>query len=313
MEWPPEIVILGRPSPQLSAFTFPRYQKLLSLLPRPDLLVMAMVHRHGKTLGLLVSKVENLRELVLLSIYIPPSHRHLGYAQQLLKVMEHRARAVGILTLKTSYSDLEPHGGAMASLLLKMNWVGASQHHRHIVLKSEPEGLEPKVVQSYFRRFADLPLKTPLKWKSWNELTKKDEAFILEHLGQKGWPPVMASPLQKDSFPIAHDHSGLIFDDGDKHRNPVGWILAHQLNQNTVRFTHLHIIEPYNSSGTLMKMCIFIYVRSAKASEKTCFSMGIDVDNHALLSILEKLTRPFWKTHRFHFQQHKPLLAEDDS
>lgn len=236
------------------AMTFPAYRHLLSLersvrLPRendqePVDPVVIVAEAEGELVGLAVADipVRAVRPPELLSVFVRPSHRRRGISRQLIAAAADAVRDHAGSTLLAVYMTGKPGPEYFERAALSLGWAGPQV--RMVSVRFSAESLAPAPWLGKYRvgeGFEIFP---------WTELTDEDRRYLVESQREENWIAADLQPWDHDRFGFEPRTSLGLRRDG----KVVGWIINHEVDGETLRFTCSYIRKPLGRMGKIIPL-----------------------------------------------------------
>lgn len=222
--------------PQFAPLTFGSFRHLLHAPPNGEVLALGACLGQ-KPVGLALAHLDApSASAELLSLFVAPESRRQGVGRALLARLDAELAAAGIRSVQAVYTNGKASTPALEALLAGAGWA------------------EPIVRQHFFR--ADLAqlqsapwiqeMRTPRGYEifPWAELTAREEAELLRTQAEVPWFPDLLSPFQDAELFEAAGSMGL------RHQGRVvGWMIAHRIAPNLLRYSHLFVAKEHQSFG----------------------------------------------------------------
>ena len=162
----------------------------------------------------------------LLSVFVTPEHRRLGLGARLVGAIEETVAGRGATSIEAVYTTGKPSIAAVERILEARAWDAPTV--RTITVRFT---MAEALSTPWYGRMGLLPQGAEIF--SWKDLTDAERAHLRESNARAPW---IANSLQ----PWRHDHLGFdpVSSVGLRYRGEVvGWVINHQMDSRTVRFT----------------------------------------------------------------------------
>lgn len=281
-------------SPALAEMTFPRFRRFLSPCLAPEAvgvilergsadpglpLGMALGHAGSAGSGATGSEGE------LLSIFIRPRHRGLGYGARLLGGLEAALRARGCPGMSTVYMTRIPGLAAFEALLQSRGW--STPLRRMRVFRTDTDRLRNAAWMPLFHSLPD-----GIQIVRWDSLEARVRDALRSRLSRPDFPPDV-SPFFYEGLGIdgspAEPELSFACRRGDC---VLGWHLAHRMASNQVRFSCSYVLPEAQAQVPLLALWnqAFRVLVQGKTSE---VSWAIAPHHDAMERFTERLLGPY--------------------
>jgi len=275
----PEIIAVGAHyAPSLAAMTFPAYRHLLSLekqyrhLDEADRRLVQPValaaFYAGKpiALALLELPTEARFRPELLSLFVVPEARRRGVATWLLAACEQFLFRHGVREIMTVYTAGKPGAGKPSihyfeRALAKRAWSQPEQ--RMITVRFQVEEL---FKAAWIRKYRPRP---HYRIAAWSEVTRSELDAARASDATQSWIAPDLAPWLHDAHGFEAKTSVAIY----FHDALVGWLINHQLDAHTVRYTCSFIRPDLAQTGGILPA----YVESFARLRDAGFTQGMFV------------------------------------
>jgi len=252
----PDIVYRRLQGSEGNAFemmTFPAYRHMTALeptvrMPREHddepfnpIAVGAIVE--GRPVGLALGGVAaDTDEVEILSLFVAKEFRRRGVARKLVQEFEDHARSLGRPRLTAVYMTGRPGNDVFEHIALSLGW-------------NEPE---TRMVSVRFSResLASAPWMGRYKlgegWEifPWADLTTEEYERIRASNEEKEWIKPDLVPWKFDRFGVEPKTSV-----GARYKGEVvGWVINHQIESNTIRYTCSFMRQPWGKMGKIVPL-----------------------------------------------------------
>lgn len=262
-------VLLRMTSPALA----PRLRALSA--QSPTMAVAAM--EGGSPLGLAVASADKAPEGEVLSVFVKPERFNQGIGSRLLARAEAELKARGCAAAVIRYHTHAPSCAALERMLAKGGWSAAETV------------LTLAKIDSAFAEEAKWPqhrgVSAPFALAPWLELKP-------EHLAQM---PAFRGEVPDDFWPLNEklpaDPSSLALLRGDE---LAGWLIAHRLEADSVRFTILFVRPKWRTSANSFALCAEVVrrVRRMYGPEVRC-ALAVRTDNREMTQVIARKFKPW--------------------
>ncbi|MGA7616751.1 MAG: GNAT family N-acetyltransferase [Thermoanaerobaculia bacterium] len=235
-----------------SAMTFPAYRHMLSLertvrlpqehdsLPVDPIAVAAIID--GTPAGLAVGELPVLEDHLpeVLSLFVAPQFRGHGIATQLLARMEEEVRSRGFERLLGIYMTGKSGVDAFEHIAAKRGW--SEPHVRMVSCRFSAESLASAPWLGKYHLPSDYEIFP------WSELREEERETLRRSHAENPWiaPDLLPWEYEKFGFEpktsLGIRYKGVV----------VGWILNHQLADDTVRYTCSYIRKDLGRLGRIV-------------------------------------------------------------
>jgi GNAT superfamily N-acetyltransferase len=184
----------------------------------------------GMVLGLPDSDNKNFR---ILSLKVLPEHQNRKIATRMLLSLEQSLKKEGFQKIDLHYRSHWPTIPVLKRLFQRLSW-GEPQFHLRI---------NQSLIEQAFPVFhSKHELPDGYGFKIWSEVTEQEKEKIKTHNQERHWYPEDVSPFQLEHL-IEKDVSiALTF-----HDEIIGWLIIHQITQETLEYTALFVDENHRS------------------------------------------------------------------
>ncbi|MNR92020.1 Acetyltransferase (GNAT) family protein [compost metagenome] len=216
--------------------TFASFRPLLSEASNGQVVALGATRRERPVGLALALKDPSTDSAELLSLFVAQGERRQGVGRALLARLEAELTAARLRSVQAVYTNGKASTPALESLLSGAGWS------------------EPVVRQHFFR--ADLARLQAAPWIQetrapkgyeifpWTELSARDEADLRRAQQEEPWFPELLSPFQDADLFEAAGSVGL------RHQGRVvGWMIAHRIAPNLLRYSHLFVAKEHQSFG----------------------------------------------------------------
>ena len=240
--------------------TFPAYRATLLRRLNTGKVVACGAQLAGRPVGLAMAEDVGRQDRVLRSIYVAPELRGRALATRLLSSIEDVCAARGWETLRAVFMEGPEKRTDLRGLIRKSAW-SEPELRTHVV------GLPLDRIQeaSWMRRRRPLP--PDFQVFPWKELKPEEEATLRDDQQKSGWPDPEVFPFYYG--PRFEPHTSF----GVRYRGRVvGWVVNHEYDERTLRFTCSFLREDLQKLGRLVEL----YARSVERMRSTtAFERGI--------------------------------------
>jgi GNAT superfamily N-acetyltransferase len=271
--------------------TFPAFRSLLKHSSGDVLVIGATAWM--RPAGLCVARLDGTVAEIL-SIYVAEPWRRLGCAREMIRLMERKLAARGIVVTHLSFSSSDSDCPVHA-MICSAGWEVPEPYM--LLVNGERERIAQMPWHKAVRERHNLTLFP------WAELTARDRECIEKSI-DAGEIPEALTPFGDDEFLVAGTSLGL------RHRDQVvGWQVNHCLTPNVHRFTATWVDSRWSKSGTaiwLMSESIRRYV----ATGVPFASMGVQIGNTSMLAFFERRIRPYISTISICYRSQKEVTPD---
>lgn len=224
--------------------TFPHYASLLkNPLNTDNLIAIGANVLGGDTsffpVGLILAKIAS-NEASILSIYVEPSHRHLGIGSKLYELLEEELIQKNCQKISIDYMSNSDTTIFLQKLLKKQSFKISDPIALYVYYT--PQGIQniPIVTKTLTppKNFEIVPIQ---------DLTEQDLETYKKISSRPDFPQELG--MISTDFPLEPITSGALKKNGVL----IGWLMTHSLNNNMIRYSSLYI-EP--SENQLYSLCL---------------------------------------------------------
>jgi GNAT superfamily N-acetyltransferase len=282
-----------------ATMTFPSYRPLLQALKPGGSIVAIGAATPEQPVGLALAEIlPNGYSAKVLSIFVDTHHRCTGIGRELLTHLEQVLLQRGCISANLVYTVGKPTTSALERLLQNCNWNPPLL--RMLVCKAKIK----KVMEAPWMHRYSLPFS--FTTFPWCNLTQDERAAILLKQEVEQWYPEILSPFTEEEKMEPLNSLGLRYQG-----EVVGWMIAHRIAPDTIRYTSLFVKREFQQMGRAIPLL-------AEAI-KLHYSSGIPdaiwtvlQDNAPMLGFVRRRLSPYttWITES---RATLKLLAEESS
>lgn len=258
---------------RFQAMTFPAYRHLLALQPcfrhpeenepRQIQPLAVGAWESGEPAGLLVAELpmEDGNDPELLSLFVPSERRGRGIATALVERLEQELEKRQFEKLVAVYMTGKPSIEAVERILEKRGW--QPPETRMVSVKFD---LEKLAEAAWLRRYK---LGPEFEIFPWVELGNQERDELKESHQKLSW-------IASDLLPWDYERTGVepLTSVGVRYKGKVvGWVLNHQLSEDTIRYTCSFIQKSLGRMGKIVPL----YGESFRRSRQAGFTQGMFV------------------------------------
>lgn len=249
----------------MQAMTFPAYRHLLNLQRQSrhrdegDLRIVQPVAlaalKFGQPVALAVLEIpiDARFRVELLSIFVTPQARRSGVATWLLAACEQFLQRLGHQELHTVYSTGKPAIEHFERLLARRNWQAPQTR-----MVSVRFALDRLLQADWINKYQPRP---GYRLGVWSEVTPDEIAALRASDAAKPWIAPDLAPWLHDSYGYEQKTSVSIYFRDEL----VGWLINHQIDPQTVRYTCSFIRADLAKMGGILAAYVESFARSRKA------------------------------------------------
>ena len=289
----PTFAFLTDPAETLpyQALTFPRFQAKLQDLA-PDVVVLG-ASINQQPVGLIIGEIYNHKDdpdqpptAWIHSLFVPSSHRRQGIGRSLLRQMTAQLQQQSCAKIRLRYLD-SFKTLPLQWLLKQEGWTCENTGTICYASKSQVAKTPAPNLFDYLDRLTpDLPPGYEIF--PWVNLTASDRAAINAKMA--------ANPLYKKFNPFIEESklepiNSLGLRQGE---NIVGWMIAHRLNPETIRYTQLFVDPETQGMGPgllLLLQSIRLQLDATAADEDTSATFNFEPSNPTMTYLVNRLLK----------------------
>jgi GNAT superfamily N-acetyltransferase len=286
-------VPLGAPPPQAV-----RYQRVFQFTPQTitpylDLTCPSLAHANGRLarmtgellavsamaegamVGLAIAELQAGGQATLQSLMVQPNHRNKGIATRMLAQLQRFLAEQGACRLAARYRNNTAMTITLAPLLQRLGW--SAPRTDFVLLKGNANKLSST---GWNTRFA---LAAPYAVFPWVQATAQD----LSMAQQLGAPPELCPPTSPDDgtdhlISLGLRHSGSL----------VGWLIAHRLNAQTVRYSSLYVAPSHRAQARGLALLAEGFCRQQQAGIPHA-KAAVAANNALFLRVVRRHLHPY--------------------
>lgn len=283
-------------SKQWQGMTYPYYYDLLDLVSLDgDVMGLSAVFDNQPAGLVLVNRIRNSttnnigKVADLLSIYVIPKFRHQHIARRLLQELDAHLRKLGYQFIRVRYAENQNNAKSMSALLKD---AGYSQPYiRGYLYHIHRKKSQDFIVDNEKR----ISLPAAFRITPWQEVGEIAREYIRKHyehivLDQYHISPFFEEEKLELSVSLALWYGDLV----------VGWLLAHRMAPDTIRFSSLYVLEKLQPFGLSMPLLL--------ASMRRCWEFFPVTEKIIFLSYVPKTIEFFNYRMASCMSQIKPLI-----
>lgn len=266
-------VLSASEAQRFQAMTFPAYRHLLALEPcfrhpeenepRQIQPLAVGAWESGEPAGLLMAElpIEAGNDPELLSLFVPSERRGRGIATALVERLEQELEKRQFEKLVAVYMTGKPSIEVVERILEKRGWQPPVT--RMVSVKFD---LEKLAEAAWLRRYK---LGPEFEIFPWVELGNQERDELKESHQKLGW-------IASDLLPWDYERTGVepLTSVGVRYKGKVvGWVLNHQLSEDTIRYTCSFIQKTLGRMGKIVPL----YGESFRRSRQAGFTQGMFV------------------------------------
>jgi GNAT superfamily N-acetyltransferase len=261
-------------------WTFPAYRQLLNLQPnvryptrgagRSIQPIAFVAAEHGEICGLALAcvpiqdpevKIRKEPAPELLSLYVAPSVQRRGVANMLMEAIENAIHELGFGKIETAYMAGIRNSEYVERLLTRRQWSVPKTNLLvfKFSLRTVMESLPWLGRYTRGNRFEFFP---------WAEMTEADIERLKASNRATAWIPESVQPWDVFDLPAIEQASSIgVRYDGEV----VGWVITHQLDNDTIRFTRSFIRRDFARRARIVPA----WHESMRLADKAGFQRGV--------------------------------------
>lgn len=280
------IAPLSLPAPEFSAFTFPRYQSMLTAAD-PDATVLALGARVGTTpVGLALLTITPRNNLRLQSMFVDQAHRRQGIARALLEAAEQHARAMDAERMFAFHTDQSLSIYRFVNLLSSSGWKPPEFSTYRLAGKAS----WVEKARTDWSKFLGRLQQQGVECIFWPELTDADHQLLAQTVTEElPAEDQEFAPDKLKGISIVPEVSLLIFS-GDK---IAGWIFGLAgLEKDSYYYSSGYVLPQYQRRGLLLAglygVCVKQYELFGPES-LACY----ETSRPAMKKLMERQIKPY--------------------
>lgn len=269
--------IHGDVPPVFLRMTSPAVAPRLRALSAQSTAVAVAAIEAGEPLGLAVAAAEKTPEGEVLSVYVKPERWNQGIGTRLLTRVEAELRTRGCTAAVIRYHTHAPSCAALERVLAKSGWPAA----RPLLTLTKID----LIITEQAKWLQHRGVSTPFALVPWLELTAEQMAQL----------PAFREEVPNDLWPLGEklpaDPSSLALLRGDE---VVGWLVAHRLEKDSVRFTMLFVRPKWRTSTNSFALCAEVARRIRRMHGAGVHAaMGVRTDNREMTAVIARKFKPW--------------------
>lgn len=260
-------------TPAFASMTFPSYRHLLSLAPtvrHPNENEPRNVQpfaigaiREGHPIGLAVAELplDDQQPPELLSVFVDAQARQQGVATQLVEAVEEQVRARGFREVAAVYMTGKPAIQHVERIFAARGW--SEPETRMVSVRFTMEELQKAPWLSKYRLGPDYEIF------SWKDLLPEEREELITSQEKLRW-------IAHDLQPWDYEKSGYdtVTSVGVRYKGKVvGWVINHQLSDDTLRYTCSFIHKSLGRLGRILPL----YTESFRRTIEAGYQQGMFV------------------------------------
>jgi len=265
-----------------AAFTFPNLAKRWQTQPQQGELFGVSAAIEGSLVGLAIAELQAdlpesqspPRSAELLSLFVLPECRQQGIGSKLVQHLEASLRQNGAEALRVSYQATALTQAALEPLLHQQGW----QPPESTFLLGETTG--DRIAEAPW--LAGYPLPTNFTVFPWQELTQVEATA----LRQQSYPESL-SPWTNDARIEPLNSLGLRYEG-----RVIGWMLTHRVAADTIRYSTLYVMPPYQKLGRAVAL-LALAVKRQLQSNVPSYKFAVAADNTLMQRFVHRRLQPY--------------------
>ncbi|BAZ31623.1 GCN5-related N-acetyltransferase [Cylindrospermum sp. NIES-4074] len=266
--------------------TYPTFRLHLRVLDSDNSMVALGVHLDSQPVGLALAQIsQDKKSAEILSLFIVPEHRQRGLGKALLTSVEKELRLHGC-----SHANLVYVSNATAPfferILKQCNW--STPRLRMLVCS----GSITNIRDAYWLKLHNA-IPSGYTIFPWIKLTEQERYFIQGLQAISPWYPKILCPFQEEEIIEQSNSLGL------RYKNQVvGWMIAHRVALNAVRYTKLFVKQDLQGIGRAIPLLATAINLHLEHNPNTKAVFTVEADNTLMVKFLYKRLAPYLESIR---------------